>query len=81
MQELQPDPHSVRVAVGVWHCTAEGEIIKGSGKTMLASERGKNAFGTLLIQRPAASKTEFSELVKKCNEYQAKLNEQHTQSI
>ena len=85
LKKLQPDADAVPVAVGVWYCTAEGEIIEGSGKTMLAPKNRQHALGMTLVRRPAASKfdayAEFEAEIKKCNEYQARLNEKHTQSI
>ena len=85
LNSMQPDPDAVPVAVGIWFCDENGVVIEGSGKTIMVSERLKNKYGMMLVRRPAASRfdayAEFEAEIKKCNEYQKKLNEQHTQSI
>ena len=85
LKELQPAADAVPVAVGIWFCDENGVVIEGSGKTIMIPEWLKNKYGMMLVRRPAASRfdayAEFEAEVKKCGEYQAKLNEQHTQSI
>ena len=84
LNSMRPEPGQIAVRVGVWFCDENGVVIENSGKTMLVPKRLKNKYGMMLVRRPAASRldayAEFEAEVKKCNEYQKKLNEKQNQT-